>query len=363
MAEEDDASKTEDPTSKRLEKAREKGQVSISQEVKNWVVLFGGFFSLLFLAPFMMAGVREAVRTFVEAPHTVPFDFEHLRFMVADLLIDIAVITGPIIALMFFLAIVATTSQVGLIWAPAKLKLNFGKLSLTKGFKRMFGVNSLVELLKGLLKLVVVSIVGFGLSLPLLADITLLPHVSLADTLHRVHIVALWLVAGTLAVMTVIAVIDFTFQKFQFTKQMRMTKQEVKDEHKQAEGDPQVRARIRRIRMERAMQRMFQAIPKADVVITNPTHYAVALEYKMEAMSAPRLIAKGIDLVAVRIRQVAEENDVPVVENPPLARVLYATVELDQEVPPQHYQAVAEVIGYVMRLRGEMPTHRAETGP
>ena len=169
-----------------------------------------------------------------------------------------------------------------------------------------------------------------------------------------IQLVAILLTAGTAAVMTVVAALDYAFQRRSFIKQMRMTKQEVRDEHKQAEGDPQIKARIRRLRMERAQKRMMAAVPEADVVITNPTHFAVALAYDMEAMSAPRLVAKGADVLAQRIREVAEENEVPLVENPPLARALYASVELDQEIPPEHYQAVAQVIGYVMRLKGEL---------
>ena len=144
------------------------------------------------------------------------------------------------------------------------------------------------------------------------------------------------------------------YQKFAHQKEMRMTKQEVKDEQKQSEGDPQIKSRIRRLRMERAQRRMMAAIPEADVVITNPTHYAVALKYKMEVMPAPMLVAKGVDTLALKIREVAEAHDVPVVENPPLARALYAAVEIDEEIPEEHYMAVAEVIGYVMRLRGEL---------
>ena len=142
-------------------------------------------------------------------------------------------------------------------------------------------------------------------------------------------------------------------RKYQFTKQMRMSKQEVKDEHKQSEGDPQVKARIRALRQQRARERMMAAVPEADVVITNPTHYAVALKYDMEEMPAPKLIAKGIDTLAFRIREVAEAHDIPIVENPPLARALHASVELDEEIPPEHFVAVAEVIGYVMRMKGK----------
>ena len=169
------------------------------------------------------------------------------------------------------------------------------------------------------------------------------------------HDMAIVLIFATVAVMTAIAALDYLYQRHAFIKQMKMTKQEVKDEHKQSEGDPIIKSRIRRLRLERARQRMMAAVPRADVVITNPTHYAVALEYKMEEMPSPKLIAKGIDELAQRIREVAEENDIPVVENPPLARALYSAVDLDEEIPPEHYKAVAEVIGYVMRLKGKLP--------
>jgi flagellar biosynthetic protein FlhB len=168
--------------------------------------------------------------------------------------------------------------------------------------------------------------------------------------------------AGSVGVMTAIAILDYMYQKFEFIKQMKMTHNDVKDEHKQSEGDPLIKSRIRKIRMERAQARMMAAVPRADVIVTNPTHYAIALEYKMDSMSAPRLVAKGADFVAQRIRERAEELEIPIVENPPLARALYATVELEEEVPPEHYKAVAEVIGYVMRLKGQLPSETAAQG-
>jgi flagellar biosynthetic protein FlhB len=210
-----------------------------------------------------------------------------------------------------------------------------------------------------MIKISLVAIVALGLAVPMFDDITLTPMISVASSLHRLHDLALWVVGGTVAVMTAIALLDYGYQRYQHNKQLKMTKQEVKDEHKQSEGDPQIKARIRAIRTQRARQRMMAAVPEADIVITNPTHFAVALQYKMDEMAAPKLVAKGVDTLALRIRQVAEENDVPIVENPPLARALYAAVELDQEIPPEHFKAVAEVIGYVMRLRGKLPAATA----
>jgi len=272
----------------------------------------------------------------------------------SGLLLDIGWAVAPIVGLMVVLAIAANVGQVGFLWAPTKIAPQLEKISLIKGIQRLFSLRTVVEFLKGLAKLVAVAAVAFGLVLSAMKDIELIPSFALGQILDRVQLVAILLTVGTVTVMTVIAVLDYAFQRHSFIKQMRMTKQEVRDEHKQAEGDPQIKARIRRLRMERAQKRMMAAVPEADVVITNPTHFAVALAYEMEAMSAPKLVAKGVDVLAQRIREVAEENEVPLVENPPLARALYASVELDQEIPPEHYQAVAQVIGYVMRLKGEL---------
>jgi flagellar biosynthetic protein FlhB len=181
----------------------------------------------------------------------------------------------------------------------------------------------------------------------------LLPGASLGAILDRVQDVIIIIALAGILVMTVIATLDFVYQKYQFTKKMMMSKQEIKDEHKQAEGDPQVKAKIRALRQQRAQERMMANVPNADVVVTNPTHYAVALEYKMDEMTAPRLIAKGMDSLALRIREVAEEHDIPIIENAPLARALHASVELEEEIPPEHFIAVAEVIGYVMRMKGK----------
>ena len=355
MSDQDDASKTEDPSGKKLAEARKKGQTATSQEIKNWFMLLGGAFGLSLMAPTIMLEVRTAVTPFIEAPHAIPMDFEHLRMTVAGKFTDVAMILAPLIGTLVFLAIAANLLQTGPMYAPKKIHPDLSKLSLIKGIKKKFSMQSIAEFLKGILKISIVSIVAFGLTVPLLQDLTLIPSMELGQALDRLHAIAVRLLAGTVAVMTVIALLDFAWQKYSFTKSMKMTKQEVKDEHKQSEGDPQVKARIRRLRQERAQRRMMAMVPDADVVVTNPTHYAVALEYKMDRMPAPKLVAKGVDHIAKRIREIAEENDVAVVENPPLARALFAAVELDEEIPPEHYKAVAEVIGYVMRLRGQMP--------
>ena len=354
MADEDDASKTEDPTAKKLSTARGEGQVAQSQEIRNWMILLGGSAGLLLMAPWMMRDITKISARFLETPDTIPVDLEHLRVLLADVMIEVGMVLAPLMGLLMVLSLASSIGQFGLLFSPKKIQPKLQNISLSSGFKRLCSMRAMVEFAKGLLKLVVVGAIVYGMTMPLMSDVAVIADMELADSLHRIHAIAIRLTLGTLAVMTVIAALDFAYQKFIFNKQQRMTRQEVRDEHKQAEGDPHIKARIRRIRTERARRRMMAAVPDADVVITNPTHFAVALRYDMAAMQAPRLVAKGTDNVALRIRQVAEDNDVPIVENPPVARALYAAVELDEEIPPEHYKAVAEIIGYVMRLRGEM---------
>jgi len=353
--EEDNAQKTEDPSDRKLSKARKKGDVAQSMEVKTWTILLGGTAGLILMAPGMGAGVSRAVQPFLQSPHAIPMDFEHLRLVMANLTGEIGLILAPLLGLLVLLALMSNIAQVGLMFVPEKVKFDINKLSLLKGVKRMVSMRAVMEFLKGIFKLLAVGVVSVAMALPWLDDLTLMPRMELGQSLDRIYVIAIVLAAGTVTVMTLVAAMDFAFQKHTFMKKMRMTKQEVKDEHKQSEGDPQIKARIRKVRMERAQQRMMAAVPEADVVITNPTHYSIALEYKIDDMAAPRLVAKGVDHLAMRIREVAEANGVPLVENPPLARALYAGVDLNEEIPAEHFKAVAEVIGYVMRKRGDLP--------
>jgi len=361
MAEEDDSQKTEDPTARKLSKARDKGQVGSSQEVKSWAILLGAGMGLAVLAPWMMTRVANYSVGFLQHVEDISVSRGSLPLLMVDVLLELGIIISPLFGMLMVLAFVANVAQSGFLMAPSKIAPSVDKISLLKGVKRMFSVRSVVEFVKGLFKLTVLAFVCFSMSVPWMSDIALMPDHDILDTLDRLYIVALSIAAGAVMVMFVVAVLDFTYQKFEFTKSMRMTRQEVKDEHKDTEGDPHVKARIRKIRAERAQQRMMANVPNADVVVTNPTHFAVALEYKMDNMQAPKLVAKGVDSLALRIREVAEENDVPIVENPPLARALYAAVELDEEIPVEHYQAVAEIIGYIMRLKGNQSGGNGQT--
>ncbi|MDA0675856.1 MAG: flagellar type III secretion system protein FlhB [Proteobacteria bacterium] len=283
MADEDDASKTEDPTERRLDKGRTEGSVATSQEIKSWMILLGSAGAVMFMVPEMMRTLARGTLIYVTEPDTVLMDSEHLQHLAIEISLTLGAILLPFMALMMVLALAGSLGQIGFVYSPKKIEPKFSNLSIAKGFKRMISVRSAVKFVKSILKIIVVAAVSFAMAFAVLTDIDLMPGFELITMLDRMYEVTLKLIGGTVAVMTVIALLDFVYQKQSHTRSMRMTKQEVKDEHKQSEGDPMIKARIRRLRNERARQRMMAAVPRADVVITNPTHCAVALEYKMEA--------------------------------------------------------------------------------
>jgi len=354
MAEDDSTEKTEEPTPKKLEKAAEEGQVASSQEIKNWAILLGATMMVIALAPWMAGRIYLIVRKFLESPHAIDTDIYGIQHILAGLIEGVGVTVLPFMGLMIILAIGASVGQSGFTWSPKKLSPKLSKFNPISGAKKLFSVTQLLELVKGLVKIAIVGAVGFAVSIPLLSDLETLVGRDLLHILDRMWLLAIGLIMGTVGVMTVVAVLDLFYVRWKHNKDLRMTKQEVKDEHKNQEGDPVIKSKLRSIRMQRARVRMMAAVEDATVVVTNPTHYAVALKYSMEDTQAPILVAKGLDKLAFRIREKAEEHDVPVVENPPLARALYAGVELEQEIPEEHFKAVAEVIGYVMKLKGKL---------
>jgi len=348
----DDSQKTEDPTERKLAQAKEKGQISSSQEVKNWAILMGGSMSLALVFPWMMQNLADYIVIYIDKADQIPVEQSFMADMLVSALLKGGLYISPVFAILMVMAFTSNVAQSGFLIATDKIKPELKKISLIAGVKRMFSIRSVVEFVKGIFKLTIMSAVAFAMAMPWFDDVSLMPDMEVATSLERLFAVSLSIMGGSMMVMTAVAILDFTYQKFDFKKSMRMSHQDIKDEYKETEGDPQIKARIRKLRAERAQQRMMENVPESDVVVTNPTHFAIALQYKMDDMQAPRLVAKGVDSLALRIREVAEENDVPIVENPPLARALYASVELDQEIPMEHYQAVAEIIGYVMKLKG-----------
>ncbi len=359
MAErEDKAQKTEEPTHKKLEDARKKGQVATSREVNHWFMILAGTLAVVMLVPTMMGQLGRDLSRYLEYAHAVPIDGAALRSLGVQAVGDAVVALLPVLLLLVGAALATGLVQHGPVASVEKIKPKLENISLVKGLGRLFSMRSLVEFTKGILKLAVVGFVATILVMPEMDRIRSASALEPLLMLDLLWSLAVRMLGGVCAVITVIAALDLLYQKFEFHKSMRMSRQEVKDELKQSEGDPVVKARLRQLRLDRARKRMLAAVPDADVVIANPTHYAVALKYDAPVMPAPRLVAKGVDAVALRIRAVAEENDVVVVENPPLALALWEGVEIDQEVPETYYKAVAEVIGYVWRLKRKAAPRR-----
>lgn len=350
---EDQEQKTEQPSQRKLDEGRKKGQVALSRDVVHWG-MFLAIGSIVALAPPLAAQLTKKLGTIVEQAHALS-----LEKVGGALLGEVAILMLPIFGIAVAAAVAATLLQTGPLASLEKLKPKLSHISLVSGWKRIASARAVTEFAKGALKMVIVFIAAIWVVLPDAAGLDLLPSLSTEALLADIHRLLLRMVLAGAAVMTAVAIVDYVYQRFQFMKSMRMSKQEVKEEYKQTEGDPHVKARIKQIRAERARRRMMAAVPDASVVITNPTHFAVALHYELEKTNAPKVVAKGVDAIAAKIREVAKEHGVPIVENPPLARVLYAAVDIDEEIPPEHYKAVAEVIGFVLRQQGKLKPRQA----
>ena len=343
--------KTEDATPKKLDDAHQKGQIAKSQEINNWVMITAGTVFIIMFGTEIVTGVRLQMMPFIESQHDISIDPGKMGVILANVTGSLFnILAGPF-TLLVVAAILGNMVQSKPVVAWEKLKPDISKFSPMKGLKKMFSPSSLIELAKGFTKVGIVFIVAAALIWPERLILTQMMTIDLAELLFVLQRIILLMLAGVIAAMAVIAILDFMYQKQKHMKELRMSRTDVKDETKQSEGDPLVRARIRAIRQDRARQRMMAAVPGADVVITNPTHYAVALKYESKVMAAPTVVAKGIDDVAQRIRALAEEHDIPVIANPPLARALHAAAEVDREIPVEQYKAVAEIIGYVMGLQ------------
>lgn len=351
----DESQKTEEPTQTKLEEARKKGQVATSREVNHWFMILAATIMVMMFMPKAMTDFGGLLQKFVEQPHLIALDKPAMHDVLADTVKGTVFILLPTLVLLILAALAAGMIQNGLIISAEQIKPKLDKISLKSGLKRLFSMKSIAEFAKGIAKIAIVAAVGVAIIWPAFSGLERLPSMELMSWLGVMHSLTVRLMIGVLAVVSLIAVLDFLFQRFQHLKQMRMSRQDIKDEMKNSEGDPQVRARLRQIRRERAQQRMMQAVPEASVVIANPTHFAIALKYELNEMAAPVVLAKGIDAVALKIREVAEEHDIPVIRNPPLARALHAGAEIGDEIPAEHFKAVAEIIGYVLRLKGKLP--------
>jgi flagellar biosynthetic protein FlhB len=346
----DDDDKTEEPTPRKLEQAREKGDIIYTPEVGTALSLMALTGIVAFMAGPIATQMAHAFIGFISMPDQLSTQPSALEAIVGQIGLKLMAIFGMLCLALAAAGVTARYIQDKPTFTGEKLTPKLDKLNPFEGFKRVFGKAAFASFLKSLTKL---GVVGSVMLWTLWPKDSTLENLSMLDPAALLPYVQDRVVAMLMALAcasALIAVTDYVFTRQSFMKRQRMSRREIKEEHRQQDGDPMVKAKLRQIRMQRSRQRMMQNVPQASVIITNPTHYAVALKYDPISTPAPVCLAMGVDAVALRIRELAEENDIPIVENPPLARALFATAELDQPIPKEHYEAVAKVIGFVMRL-------------
>ncbi len=347
--------KTEQPTARKKTKAREEGQVAKSPEISTAALFLGIFFTLRFVAPSMISGMIEVFYTGLTRAQDANMIFTkpYITRLIFELFAKVLLIVMPIFVVALVSGLIVSFIQVG--WHPTlkPLKPKFSKLNPLSGFKRLFSFSKLVDLAKALLKFSIIVIAIYMTLKKQMDQIPLLLDMGLVQAMAYIANTAidLGLLVGWMYVF--IAAVDYVYTRFKHTKQLKMTKQEVKEEYKSIEGNPQVKGKIKQKMREISMRRMMHDVPSADVIITNPTHIAVALRYDKESPRAPVVVAKGVDFLAKKIKEKAKEAGVEIVENKPLARTLYTTVDIGREIPPDLYQAVAEILAFVYKLKNK----------
>src|ERR1700742_2697907 len=357
MADEDDSSdKTEDPSQKRLDEALERGDVAKSQEVNTWFMIAG---ATLVLSSFSgsIGSMKMPLRNLIANSWMIRVDGPGLLALGQRIEYMLIGALGVPLLMLAIAAISGNMLQHRLVWSGESLKPSFNKISPASGLKRIFGKQAAVNFGKGLFKLFALGSVMFALLWPERHRMESMLSIDPAAIMGMIYTLTMRLLGSVVAMLAVVAIADYFFQYREWFERQKMSLQEMKQEFKQSEGDPHVKGRIRQLRHARMKKRMMAAVPKASVIITNPTHYSIALSYE-RGMPAPICVAKGVDLIALKIREIAGEHNIPIVENVPLARALYANVEVDEEIPVEHYHAVAEIIGYVMGLRRGMSGRR-----
>lgn len=354
MSAEDKDSKTEKPTGKRLEDARKKDAPPQSRDLTSIVTLFAAVFTLYYTGSYMFGTLRESSREILAGMGTYQVTEVGVYSLMLKLMGTMALVLGPYLLTVMAAGIAVNYAQGGIGFSWEKLSFKFEKLNPVNGFQKIFKKDSLVELAKSLLKIVIVGYVSYRVIRGQEDALSYMSDRDISDIFAFVGRLAFKIIVNSCEVLLVLAFLDLAFVKWSYLENLRMTKQEVKQENKDSEGDQQIKGKIRRLQFEQSRRRMMKIIPTADVIITNPTHFAVALRYDRDRMAAPVVIAKGADHLAQRIKAIAKENRVMLVENRFLARELYASVKEGQEIPENLYAAVAEVLAYVFSLKGRI---------
>lgn len=349
--------KTEEPTAKKLDDARKKGQVAKSKELPSAIMLLGLFLTIKIYVGMLGEGLMKNFTMFFnKIPDYAGRNVSQITSVafadiISNVMLQIVILSIPFFLVSFVLAFISNVAQVKWKATSEPLKPKFNKLNPISGFKKIFSKRSLFELIKAVAKIGLLAYIAYSTLKDKAGVIKLLYEIPLNSALTVIGEIIVDVGIKMSVLYLVLGFVDFAYEKYKFRDEMKMTKQEVKDEYKNTEGDPQIKGKIRQRMREASQRRMMQAVPEADVVITNPTHYAVAIKYDENTQKAPIVVAKGADYLAQRIKETARENKVEIVENKPLARMLYNNVDLDQEIPPELYQAVAEVLAFVYNLK------------
>ncbi len=346
--------KTEKATPKKRQDAKKKGQTAKSQDVNTAVILLAVFLFLTFSASYVGNIVFNLFHHTFEQYMLMDLTENTVQVITLDLMKELALLLGPIMLVALVAGVFSNYVQVGAMFTTEPLQPKLEKIDPIKGFKRIFSMRAIVELLKSILKISFIGGITFVILYWRIDEVLSLSFKSASDSLTTMASLAVQMgIAASLALLF-LSILDYLYQKYDFEKNIRMSKQDLKDEHKNMEGDPLIKSKIKQRQREMAMRRMMQEVPQADVVITNPTHFAIALKYDENKMDAPYVVAKGVDYVAQKIKYIAKENDVIMVENRPLARSLYDSAEIGDGVPEEFFKAVAEILAYVYRMKNKL---------
>lgn len=350
MPEGDNEERTEDATPRQRDKAREEGRVVSSREVGTLAVLTTATLTIYYLGPYMVKGMGSMIMYYLENLADIDPTRGQAALLLREAFVRLLLIMGPLFLLLALAAAAGYLLQVGFLLSGKPLQPKPSKINPIEGAKRIFSAQMIAETAKSIFKFLVVAWVSYSFLEPVVMAAYPLMDSSPDGVLHTIITLSFQLACKILVFLVIVAISDYAFQKWQFEKSIRMSRYEIKQELKETEGDPHIKARVRSIRMRQARQRMIAEVPKAEVVITNPTHYAVAIRYDAEVREAPHVVAKGAGLIALRIREIAQENDIPLYEEPWLARQLFRTCDIGDSVPVELWQAVAKVLAYVRAL-------------
>ena len=350
----DEDSKTEDPSQKKLEEALQKGQVVNSKEVNSFLMLFFLTLVVIWIIPYTLGLSLSTLRFLIENSGNIQVDQGMMGIVVPKVFNKFLLYLSPIFGMVVAVALLSSYIQHGeFIFTGEQLIPKLSRISVVKGFKKLFSKKSFVEFLKSFFKVLLVGSFIYIIIMQDVRELSQYQNLSLGGILVHLKLIISHILICVCLIMSVIAAMDFFYQKYEHFTSLKMTKHEQKEEYKQMEGSPEIKQKLRALRKDQAQKRIKQTVPKATVIITNPEHYAVALQYEQGTMKAPVLVAKGLDLIAQKIKEIADDHKIPIVENPPLARALYKQVKVNEEIPVEHYKAVAKIIGYVMSIKNK----------